>query len=105
MRPSALPPIVMSKNTFGLAIAVLANRQNEKINLARVGCSKGRAEVEDLTRNARVYWRPGKCSGPPLVPNNSAFSLAKRTIPTKNVSEIVNPIKNGEMRQKWAWFS
>ena len=91
----------MSKKTLGLAIAVLANRQSEKISLARIECSKGRAEVEDLTRNARVYWRPGKCSGPPLVLNDSAFSLAQRTIP-KNVSEIVNPIKNGEMRRKWA---
>lgn len=76
MRPSDLPPILMSKNTFGFAIAVLANRQNEKISLARIGCSKGRVNVIDLTRNARVYWLPAKCSGPPLVPNNGAFSLA-----------------------------
>ena len=30
MRPAGFPPMVISKNTFGLAIAVLAKRQNAK---------------------------------------------------------------------------
>lgn len=43
-RPSGLPPMVISKKHFGLDIAVLANRRNEKISRARVQSSKGRAE-------------------------------------------------------------
>ena len=30
MRPAGLPPMVISKKTFGLAIVVLAKRQNAK---------------------------------------------------------------------------
>lgn len=36
IRPNGLPSAVMSINTFGFDIAVLANRQNVKRSLARV---------------------------------------------------------------------